>query len=238
MAKDFTFKQFHIQAKNCGMPVSTDAVLLGAWADINKAKHLLDLGCGTGLLALMCAQRNKDTRIIAIDINEHAINATKENILNSPWSDRVFAEKISAQEFAKNKTTFDTIICNPPYFNSGEQSQNSARATARHTDSLTHKELISIAQELLTENGQLHLILPVEEAKQLIESTSMQGGHLQLLKCVEVLTKVNKPASRLLLTFIKTQVSVEAQTNSLIIHEGAGYSQGFIKLTKAFYLNF
>lgn len=235
MAKSFTFKQFHIDAKQCGMPVSTDAVLLGAWVKLKNVSRILDLGTGTGLLALMCAQRNQIAKIVAIDIDANAVKACSDNFANSPWSRRLSASLISAQQFVAQQQKFEMIICNPPYFNSGETATSQSRAIARHSHTLPHQELITSCVKLLEDEGEVNFVLPVEEGKALIKLA--EQSHLQLQRYTEIKTTAKKAVSRLLLCFKKSQKVVNLQRESLLINENKGYSAEFISLTKEFYLN-
>lgn len=242
MAKGFTFKQFHIDAFQCGMPVSTDAVLLGAWADIKKAKTLLDIGCGTGILSIMCAQRNPALQINAVEIEENAFNAATLNMKSCPWTNRCSVEHTDIEEFVKGGREFDTIICNPPYFNDGAASDNSQRAVARHTATLSHANLLTFCVQLLKEEGNASFILPKEEGLAflaLLESevdnkVGIKGLHLSNLTTVQ--TTINKPATRVLIELTKSMLPVVCEHNELIIHDGKGYSDAFIELTSAFYL--
>lgn len=255
MAKDFTFKQFHINAFQCGMPVSTDAVLLGAWANITKVKTILDIGCGTGLLAIMCAQRNQTAQITAVEIEHNAFNAATQNSLNSLWSSRLCVKHIAIQDFVSTAVTVDAIICNPPYFNSGEQSQTSQRAVARHTSSLSHQNLLSYCDRLLNEKGTASFILPKQEGLMfihLLEGMQLNGSVcLTLSRLTYVKTTFNKLANRVLIELTKSALSkqlmarnlitkqakaIDVDKNELTIHDGSGYSADFISLTKDFYL--
>ncbi|MBE8166775.1 MAG: methyltransferase, partial [Shewanella sp.] len=136
----FTFKQFHIDDHNCGMRVSTDAVVLGAWAKLVTAKRILDIGAGSGLLSIMAAQRSR-AMIIGVEIDSKACEAAKENCSNSPWDNRLSIANQSIEGFTEEhihleRDLFGHIICNPPYFVSGPQSCDAKRADARHTNSL------------------------------------------------------------------------------------------------------
>lgn len=239
MAKDFTFKQFHITAAQCGMPVSTDAILLGAWARVDKAKTILDIGCGTGLLAIMCAQRNQSAHISAIEIEENAFKAAIDNCINSPWSSRLAVIYCPLQEFAKANKTFDSIICNPPYFNSGEESKMTQRAVARHTSMLSHQTLITCCQKLLNNDGLASFVLPKQEGEafiRLLDYASNEKNSLQISKLTYVKTTINKPATRVLIELIKSGYPVIAKQSELTIHDGLDYSSPYISLTKDFYL--
>ncbi|MFT5234882.1 MAG: tRNA1Val (adenine37-N6)-methyltransferase [Shewanella sp.] len=162
----FTFKQFHIDDHGCGMPVSTDAVLLGAWAPLTQAKHILDIGAGSGLLSLMAAQRS-DGHLTAIELDDTAVSACDKNFSASKWQSRLELVHASVQEFSFTHQTsdavkFDHIICNPPYFKGGTQSSNRLRAQARHTDTLDFQSLLQAITQLLTPTGTASLILPTQ----------------------------------------------------------------------------
>lgn len=213
------------------MPVSTDGVLLGAWADLTSARHILDIGTGTGLLALMCAQRFTDAVISAIDINQQAITAAAKNFAASPWHTRLTLLQGDILHY-RPEHPIDAIICNPPYFTSGEQSSVSQRAQARHADSLDHALLLGRCHALLPEHGKACFILPKTEGEAFIELARQQA--LFLSACCAVRTTESKPVSRLLLEF--RPKSAEVRHSELTIHGQNGYSDDFIALTRHFYL--
>lgn len=213
------------------MPVSTDGVLLGAWADIHQTKQLLDIGTGTGLLALMCAQRNPKVQVSALELDEHAYQAAKINFERSPWPHRL--ELILHNILTWQSTIrFDHIICNPPYFNSGEQARNTQRASARHTDNLPHDALLNSCWQLLGESGSASFVLPKFEGEQFISIAKAHGWSLS--RYCEVKTTPHKPASRLLFELSKTKA--KPVINELVIHDKDQYSEDFITLTRDFYL--
>lgn len=242
MSKGFTCKQFHIDTSECGMPVSTDGILLGAWANIEKAETILDIGCGAGLLSIMCAQRNSDALITGIDIEINAVNAAKSNCEQSPWKTRLMIEMCSLQRFVNKKIQFTAVICNPPYFNNGERSQQTQRALARHTESLSHQRLLNDCHQVLEEGGKASFILPATEGFAFIELLNHFNQQKECPFAVSRLTKVyttqKKPVSRLLieLTKVDQDVAITTQQASLFIHQGEGFSDAFITLTKDFYL--
>lgn len=231
--KDFHLKQFSIYGGHSGMAVSTDGILLGAWANISNPNHssILDIGTGTGLLALMCAQRSQQSQITAIDIDDDAIKAAQYNVDNSPWSKRIKVIKAPAQQL-KSKQQFDHIVCNPPYFNSGVTSDWQARATARHTHTLPHSELLIACAKLLTPSGSANFILPKAEGEAFIQLALEQGWFVKRL--CQVNTTEHKPGYRLLFTLTRDQT--ECQNSQLTIHQADGYSALFIQLTRDFYL--
>jgi tRNA1Val (adenine37-N6)-methyltransferase len=229
--KDFKFKQFHINGGSSGMPVSTDGVLLGAWAELADAHSILDIGTGTGLLTLMCAQRFSHTAITAIDINQEAIDAAGENFSASPWPERITLLRGDILDY-QPKQRFDAIICNPPYFNSGEQSAISQRAQARHSDSLDHAMLLKRAHSLLSDNGKACFILPKAEGDAFIALAQQQQLFLSACCCVK--STERKTVSRYLLEF--RPQPAETRRSTLTIHDNNGYSDAFITLTRDFYL--
>lgn len=232
MNKSFTFKQFHIEIGECGMPVSTDGVLLGSWANIGNSLSIIDIGCGTGLLSLMCAQREARSHIDAVELMPAAAKIAQTNIERSPWSERIELFHQDILFFLPSKK-YDSIICNPPYFTTGEQSQKGERSTARHTDSLSFNDLLSQSKKLLSEKGRASFILPLFEGTKFIEIAKNNG--FNLTKLTKVKTTEKKEVSRLLIEL--SIFPYNFQENTLIIHSKNGYSDAFIELTRAFYLN-
>jgi len=164
----FRFKKFKINQENCAMKVGTDGVLLGAWVDISFANRILDIGTGTGLIALMLAQRNPKALIDAIEIDEKAFLQAKENIKDSPWEDRITAYNIDLNLW--NPTyKYDCIISNPPFFEEKVLSKNSQRDIARHTHTLQIDDLLQKTSVLLKKEGQAYFIFPYDKSEQFIE---------------------------------------------------------------------
>ena len=215
------------------MKVGIDGVLLGVWASIGNATQILDIGTGTGLIALMIAQRSK-ALITAIDIEESAVLQAKENIENSPWFDRVGVKLASLQEFATSPVErFDVIVSNPPYFVNSLKPPVRNRTAARHADSLTHEELIVYSIKLLNPTGRICLILPVAEGMKCAEFAKSKG--LYCSRKVNVYPKPNVEAKRLLLEFKLEEA--ETTVSELVIEiERHCYSPEFTALAKDFYL--
>ena len=230
--KDFKFKQFTITNRgDIGMPVSTDGVMLGAWAFQNAPQAVLDIGTGSGLLALMCAQRFPNTLIQAIDIDNKAYFTASNNVAQSPWHDRI---EVTQQDILEHDLPhhFDAVICNPPYFNSGETAQDTSRAIARHTQTLGHNDLIRQLDSLLTPKGIAAFILPTPEGEAFIKLASTKGWGVAR-RC-NVTTTARKPATRLLFELQRDATCTIEE--HLTINADQGYSDQFIALTHQFYL--
>lgn len=227
----FVFKQFTVTQTRAAMKVSTDGILLGAWADVSGAKHILDIGTGTGLLALMAKQRAPDAKVSAIEIDSGACSDARDNFAASPWPDiNLFEGAVQSFNAAE---PFDAIITNPPYFNASLKGENHARNTARHTDGLSFNELIATCTRLSHGKTRLNVILPCVEAQQFIAVAEQAGWYLNR-HCL-VRTTDKKQASRSLMLF--SQNNGECETTSLTIHAADGsYSQDYKELCKAFYL--
>ncbi|MDD3490259.1 MAG: methyltransferase [Paludibacter sp.] len=230
----FKFKQFTVYHDKCAMKVGIDGVLLGAWADANNSESILDVGTGSGLIALMLAQRS-EAAITAIDIVADAVIQATENIENSPWKSRIHTVQTTLQHFAGNaETKFDLIVSNPPFFINSLKAPEEKRNTARHTDTLTHEELIDNAIKLLSDNGRLSIILPVEEGTKCIEYANSKG--LYCKKLVKVQPRPEKAAHRLLIEF--TPVECETEISEICIENGGrgSYTEEFSRLLRDFYL--
>lgn len=235
-ADKFEFKKFSISQSKCAMKVGTDAVLLGSWVTVENETTILDIGTGTGVIAIMLAQKS-NAQITAVDIDAISIDESVHNISNSPWSDRINAIHSSIQEFAKQATSkFDLIVSNPPYFIDAYKSQEVSRNQARHTDQLPYSDFIQCAKDLLQPNGRLCLILPTKESLKFRELAAAQQFYLT--KITHVKTTQYKEEKRQLLQF--ELINKKLQESSLIIEENErhSYSEEYKLLTKDFYLSF
>lgn len=228
----FHFKQFSISQQHSAMKLSTDALLLGGWCEISSATHILDIGAGTGVLSLMAAQRNSSAKISAIEPDMGSYSDALENIRASVWADRIWLHNVKLQEFKGG--SFDHIICNPPYFSRSLHSPDMARTAARHNDSLPFDELISSASKMLTESGQLSVILPYDQMEEFLYAAQ---GRLHLVRRRGVATKPNGAIKRVLMALSKRELPpIEEPT--LIIGGGttSTYSNEYRELTSEFYL--
>ena len=229
----FSFKQFTVHQDKCAMKVGIDGVLLGAWASVENCQNILDIGTGTGLIALMLAQRSTAS-IIGIDIEKDAAVQATENVKTSPWKERIRILEQSFQDFAETTNQqFDLIVSNPPYFNNSLKAPLENRSIARHTDSLSHKELIENALKIMQPNGRICLILPVNEGSNCMQFAESQG--LFCSKKVNVFPKRNGELKRLLLE-LKVGMA-ETEVSELVIEESRHqYSPEFQELAKDYYL--
>lgn len=232
----FTFKQFTIRQDACAMKVGTDGVLLGAWCPVENAVKVLDIGTGTGLIALMIAQRAPKALVDAVELDEKAAEQARHNVSLTPFSSRVRVMTSSIQLFAEtNQGLYDVIVCNPPYFVDSLKSPNSTRTQARHTDTLTYDELLASADKLLSEKGALNVILPAAEADLFIEKAKNFG--LTLALCTQVLPTPQSPVKRKLMHFVRTESSL-VETQLVIETDRHMYTDAYKLLTKDFYLKF
>lgn len=228
----FTFKQFTVYHDRCAMKVGTDGVLLGAWSDLSRTRHLLDIGTGTGLIALMAAQRCPQARITAVDIDPEAVNQARENVIASPWSHRVGVLLQDVCTYMPDRL-FDTIVSNPPFFVDSLKCPDNQRTTARHTDTLDAGRLLEKVAELLTPEGRFSIILPSGQTEGLLRTAASQG--LFPSRLTSVITRPGLPPKRSLVEFQKTVQ--DCQTDELVIElERHVYSEDYIALTKEFYL--
>lgn len=227
----FTFKQFKVEHDSCAMKVSTDGILLGAWAYLKGANTLLDIGTGTGLLALMCKQRQPALSITAVEIDEAAYKQAQQNIASSPWPN-ITVKHTTIQAF-EQAAPFDVVISNPPYFNRSLKGLSDARNTARHTDGLSFDELIHAYMRLSHEHSCFNVILPTTEAGLFIDLAKQSGLYLNA-HC-QIKTTPSKAFSRSLMRF--SLVNTLPELTSLCIKDDNNrYSDDYIALCKAFYL--
>ncbi|MFM7080201.1 MAG: tRNA1(Val) (adenine(37)-N6)-methyltransferase [Bacteroidota bacterium] len=229
----FHFRHFTIHQDKCAMKVGTDAVLLGAWIHAAGSKRILDIGTGTGLIALMMAQKS-NAQIDAIDIDQDASVQAAENFNDSLWSDRLNAISGPVQEYAKESIEqYDLIVSNPPYFMGAHPAPSEARNVARHMDEhLSIEELVEAVHRLLTENGRFCIILPYIEGSRFKSYASEHG--LYPTRITKVITKTGKTEKRVLMEFAKS--IIDCQEDEIILQDELGnYTEQYRKLTTDFY---
>lgn len=235
--KYFQFKQFRIVQEHSAMKVGVDGVLLGAWADVRGAKRILDIGAGTGLIALMMAQRNPTAIIDAVEIEPEAFQESLFNVQQSPWSERINVECCSFQELVKTSLLkYDLIVSNPPYFDNGVRAPAESRAQARHSDGLPLSELISGVAGLLTENGKAALVLAAESLQELQELVQLNG--LFLSRVCRVKPNPQKPVFRVMVEISHSAGSFCEEELMIEFKEHFDYTPEYRELTKEFYLKF
>lgn len=233
----FAFKQFIIKQDKCAMKVGTDAVLLGAWIIPNDNKFILDIGTGTGVIALMLAQKT-DAQIDAIDIDEEAFLQAKQNVSESKFSSQIRVTHSSFQDYAKlADKKYNLIVTNPPYFEQSLKSSDEQRSHARHADVLPFEELLDGVLKLLDEKGKFCLILPTLEAVKFRTLAEKKG--LNLSKLLRVKSRMDKDTDkRHLMQFEFTPSEFSENTIAIEQEERHQYTADYKELTKDYYLNF
>ena len=231
--KQFHFKQFSVRHDRSGMKVGTDGVLLGAWVEVKNAKRILDIGTGTGIIALMFAQRTPpDVTIDAIEIDSDAFEDASENFAASPWNNRLKLQLGRVQEFNTSEK-FDLIVSNPPYFIDSYKPPTDQRVIARHTESLSFPDLLSVSKKLLSENGTLNVVLPYTEGLQFIDLAEKSGFYCS--RKVSFRTRKEKAIERFLLEFSRIKTHL-VENEILLYSSGENWSEGYQELTRNFYL--
>lgn len=233
---DFQFKQFRICQQRSAMKVGTDGILLGAWANMGSALKILDVGTGTGLIALMAAQRT-NAEITGIDIQKEAVYEAAANVSKSPWSERIIMKHLSLQDFMLNcNESFDLIISNPPFFTTGIKPESQDRLNARHHDMLPFATIIEGADKLLSKKGLLALILPFSLLTGICNEAEKKQLHL--IRLTEVKPTTAQVPNRCLMEFSREYLPLQRNILEIYKEEGKDYTGNFKKLTADFYLNF
>lgn len=227
----FHFRQFSVCHRHCAMKVGTDGVLLGALAAV-RGSSALDIGTGSGLVALMLAQRSPQIRVTAIDIDTGAVNQAADNFRASPWPSRLTALQADVVSY-EPALPFDTVVCNPPYYEHSPAAGSETRQKARVADRLTHEQLAVAVGRLLAPDGCFSVILPYDDTGRFAWLCWQNG--LFLRRRVDVCTKYGKTYKRSVLVF--ERFSGELHVESLCLMNGDGKrSEAYGSLTEAFYL--
>lgn len=231
----FRFKQFKIEQAGAAMKVGTDGVLVGAWSFIPASGHILDIGSGTGLIALMAAQRSIDATIDAIEIEESAFLQCKENIENSPWPTRCNVIQGSIFDYYPEKR-YNCILCNPPFFIQSLKNPGQERTLARHcTNGFDHKALLDhVMTNLLDKDGLFSLILPVTEARTLI--TYAQNCNIGISRITHILSFPNEAPIRYLMEFTHNRPHLTNENDFILYDSKNIRSTEYNKLMEDFYL--
>jgi len=233
----FHFKKFSIDDSKAAMKIGTDSVLLGAWAPCGLETRILDIGAGSGILALMMAQRNDKTLIDAVEIDTDAADLAHMNVQLSPWCGQIQVFNASIQEFsAKTQNKYSLIISNPPFFTDSLKAPDKARNIARHNEALPVRDLLAITSKLLEENGRAAFIIPADA----FENWTIEASNQLLFPAfiTRVKSSPNRNPHRVMIVFTKNKKS-EAIDNELPIYISKDiYTNEYRQLTKEFYLNF
>jgi len=218
------------------MKVGTDGILLGAWVECNGVERGLDVGTGTGLIALMMAQKNNDILVDGVEINESAFLEANSNVKDATFGHRIQLFNESIQDFALScKDKYDLIVSNPPFFTGGTMSNNMDKRLIRHTIKLSHADLLRSVSRLMSPKGRFAVIVPFLEGLRFIEIASTYNLHLQ--RKTQVRSKEGSKIVRLLLSFSKSQVKTVEEDDIHLYDEENKRSQAFAELTKDFYLS-
>lgn len=232
----FKFKQFAVNQDRCAMKIGTDAVLLGAWCPIeNNPKSILDIGAGTGILALMLAQRTNADQIDALEIDEEAYEQCVENFEGSPWADKLFCYHAGLDEFVDDpEDEYDLIISNPPFYSEDFKTENEQRDLARFQDAMPFEDLIEAADLLLSEDGLFAVVIPYKEEDRFIELCAEY--ELYPVKATRVKGSHKTPIVRSLLAFKRFELSVLTAEELVVEINRHEYTDDYINLTQDFYL--
>lgn len=229
----FQFKQFTVRQGSCAMKVGTDGVLLGAWFRLGPGQSVLDIGTGTGLVALMAAQRGAGA-ITAVEIDESAAKQAALNAQSSPWADRITVLAADISDF-KPECFYDRIVCNPPYFRDSLRCPDSGRNAARHNDSLSYETLVRCVAGLLSHNGTFSAVIPADMAETFISSAFSTG--LRLSRRTDVVTVAGKAPKRSLVEFSMNPADCENTLLEMVDKDGEETSD-YVSLVKEFYLKY
>lgn len=233
----FKFKQFIILQDRCAMKVGTDGVLLGAWCSVH-GKSALDIGTGTGIIAIMLAQRNPQINVLGIEIDEDSAEQAEKNMKHSPWDKRLSCLHSDFRSYSTSTPErFDIIVSNPPYFMESLKGPTHTRNIARHADELPYSDLMKGVERLLNSNGIFSLVMPYVEGNLLIACASEYGLHCT--RKTNVYSKRGKNIKRLLLEFEKKPVETLRESHLYIeAEELNSFTPEYQALTKDFYLKF
>jgi tRNA1Val (adenine37-N6)-methyltransferase len=231
----FDFKQFTINQDTSSFKVGTDGVLLGAYADVSDARNILDIGTGTGLIAIMLAQRS-DASIVAIEPDDESYRQACGNVSKCPWSSRINVVNSDLQNYDPPEEKFDLIVSNPPYFTGSLKNPDPVKSRARHNDCLSFEDILHGSLRVLSESGTLQVILPFEAGNLFVAKAS--DYRLNCNNVLRIRPVYNGEVKRVILRFSKKNCNLTEK--ELVIEKGRrhDYTEDYINLTRDFYLNF
>ena len=229
----FDFKQFRIEQDKCSMKVGTDGVLLGSWFALEPGMSVLDIGTGTGLVALMAAQRGAG-RVTAVEIDPDAAVQAIQNVKKSPWAGLINVVNADIADYTP-QYKFDRIVCNPPYFRDSLRCPDAGRNTARHNDSLNFETLARCSAGMLLPDGLLCLVLPFDSVDVFVKCAAGQG--LDLCRRTDVVTAPGKTPKRSLVSFSKLCTPFEGNVLSICDSNG-NESPEYVEFVRNFYLKY
>lgn len=218
------------------MKVGTDGVLLGAWAPVEAARCILDIGTGSGLVALMAAQRNPTAEVLGIDVDVASVEQARENVNESPFVERVSVRLADVRDFALSPSVqgrFDAIVCNPPFYTEDTLPPESGRAVARNASSLPFSELVASVSQLLSEDGLFSVVLPSVASDMFTKECLLHGLHA--VRLCRVKTVARKPPKRVLMVLSKSSRQ-DVVEEEIVLQEGNQRSKAYTDLCEAFYL--
>ena len=228
----FKFKQFTIVQDGCAMKVGTDGCLLGGWFDCARSMNILDVGCGSGLIAIMAAQRC-NARITGLEIDKEAALQAKANVADSPWAERIEITNCDFLEF-ESERKFDTIVCNPPYFVNSLKCDKTSRTLARHSDSLSSKDFFAKCAKVSTADCTVSIIIPCDIADEWQSSAKENGFYTNRITYIKTTPK--KTPKRVLIEFVRNEIE-SAIEKTLVFENGRGeYSEETKEILRDFYL--
>ncbi|WP_160068634.1 tRNA1(Val) (adenine(37)-N6)-methyltransferase [Sphingobacterium bovisgrunnientis] len=235
MGSVFRFKEFEINQEGCAMKINTDGVLLGAYVQANNPYRILDIGTGTGVIALMLAQRFQDANIDAVEIDIEAYQTSLDNFKNSPFASRIQGNLGSFEDLqVANK--YDLIVSNPPFYTNSLHNPDARKKIARHADFDFFKKLLDFAKTNLSDKGQLDLILPNELAEYVINEGKRQGLHL--IKLVAIKSFSDSDVIRNIISLSRQTTEAFKKEEFVIYQEKSVYSEAYRTILKPFFLAF
>jgi tRNA1Val (adenine37-N6)-methyltransferase len=230
----FQFKQFTVRQDRCALKVGTDGMVLGAWVRVEGARRILDIGTGTGLLALIAAQRNAVASIDAVEIDDASAQQAAENVAACPWSDRMRVHRMDVRRM-KSAEPYDLIICNPPFYAGEMDSPDARKGLAKHSGELTFAELIDAVSHLIASDGRFACILPLNREAELVKLAA--GADLHVIRRCALRYLEARPPKRVLLELGRS--AAMPQHEELVVEHAPGvFTEAYRALLSELMLKF